>query len=102
MRRPVTIPVPPRAGHTSAAAASQPPTLAAGRKPTARAMAATTMAPVTVWITLPSTCPVSTGTRVNGMVRNRLRMPSVMSMLTATAVDTEAELTASTMIPGVR
>ena len=41
-----------------------------------------------VWITLPSTCPVSSETRAMAMVRNRATMPSVMSMQTDTAVDT--------------
>ena len=61
-----------------------------------------TTAAASVWITLPSTCPVSTETRAIGMVRNRLMMPSVMSVLTETAVATEADVTASTMMPGVR
>jgi hypothetical protein len=87
---------------TRTTAASHPAPLAAGRKPSSTARPVTRAAAATVRMVLPSTWPVRTDTRAIAMVRNRLMMPSVMSMLTDTAVDTEAELTASTTTPGAR
>jgi hypothetical protein len=55
---------------------------------------------IKVWITLPTTCPVSTDARAIGMVRNRLMMPSLMSRATLTAVETLPEVAAIRMIAG--
>jgi hypothetical protein len=55
---------------------------------------------INVWITLPTTCPVSTDAREIDMVRNRLMMPSVMSRATLTAVETLPEVAAIRMIAG--
>jgi hypothetical protein len=81
---------------------NQPASVALVRKPMARPTPATRTTPTIVWITLPSTCPVSSDTRAMAMVRNRATMPSVMSMQTDTAVDTDPEATVSTRMPGTR
>ena len=53
-----------------------------------------------VWITLPTTWPVSTEAREIAMVRKRAMMPSVMSMATEIAVPCAAAATVSRRIPG--
>ena len=53
-----------------------------------------------VWMTLPTTWPVSTETRAMSIVRNRAMMPSVMSMATEMAVPWAAPATVIRRIPG--
>ena len=83
-------------------AASQSPGPAVGRKPSASATAITNTMLTSVWIVLPTTCPVSTEEREIAIVRTRLMMPSVMSVQTATAVATDPDVAAIRMIPGAR
>ncbi len=73
---------------------------APGRKPTRIATPITMARLTTAWITLPSTCPVSTETRAMCMVRNRAMMPSVMSMATEIAVPCTVAVTVIKMIAG--
>ena len=54
-----------------------------------------------VWITLPTTCPVSTDTRAMAMVRKRAMMPSVISIATEIAVPVTWVEMAIRMIAGV-
>jgi hypothetical protein len=56
---------------------------------------------IIVWITAPTTCPVSTETRAIAMVRKRAMMPSVMSIATAMAVPCATEAAPMSRIPGV-
>ena len=70
-------------------------------KPSASATPVTTASPSSVWIRLPTTCPVSTDAREIAIVRKRATMPSVMSIATAIAVDCAAPVIASRRIPGV-
>ena len=65
-------------------------------------MVATTAMPSIVWIRLPTTCPVRSEPREMAIVRNRLTMPSVMSTLTETAVDTAPAVAVITRMPGAR
>ncbi len=55
----------------------------------------------TDWMTLPRTCPVRTETRAIAMVRNRAKIPSVLSMATEMAVPCAAAAAAISMIAGV-
>ncbi len=55
-----------------------------------------------VWIRLPTTCPVRSEPREIAIVRNRFTMPSVMSTLTETAVETDPAVAVSTSTPGAR
>ena len=71
-----------------------------GRNPMSSATPMTTAMPSIVWITLPTTCPVSTAAREMAMVRNRAMMPSVMSMATEIAVPWVPLATAISRIPG--
>ncbi len=80
--------------------ASHAPTPAAGRKPTANATPITVARLNAAWITLPSTCPVSTETRAMCMVRNRAMMPSVMSIATEIEVPWTVEVMVIRMIAG--
>src|SRR5262249_56370048 len=59
---------------------------ASGRKPIATATASTSAPLSIVRRKLPSTVPVSTDMRLMAIVRKRVMIPSVMSVLTATAV----------------
>ena len=54
-----------------------------------------------VWISAPTTCPVSTETRAIAIVRKRAMMPSVMSIATAIATPCAAPTTARIRMPGV-
>ena len=54
-----------------------------------------------VWITLPTTCPVSTEAREIAMVRNRAMMPSVMSIATDIAGPAAPLATVIRRMPGV-
>ena len=81
-------------------AASHSTGFASGRKPTSRATATTSVRPTIVWITAPTTCPVSTDARAIDMVRNRAMMPSVMSMAIAIAVPCAPPVMARTRMPG--
>jgi hypothetical protein len=84
------------------AAANQSPTPAVGRNPRASATAITKTMLISVWIVLPTTCPVSTDEREIAIVRKRLMIPPVMSVQTATAVAIDPEVAAIRMIPGAR
>ena len=55
----------------------------------------------TDWMTLPSTWPVSTEARAIAMVRNRAKIPAVLSMATEMAVPWAAAAAAISMIAGV-
>jgi hypothetical protein len=59
---------------------------AVGENPMSSATTSTTASPNTVWMTVPTTCPVSTDALLIRMVRNRAMMPSVMSIATEMAV----------------
>ena len=51
---------------------------------------------------LPATWPLSTAVRVTAIVRNRVMMPSVMSVTTLSAVNSAAEAAVITKMPGAR
>jgi hypothetical protein len=81
-------------------AAIHPPTPATGRSPTSSATQATTTTESIVWTMLPSTWPVSTDGRKIAIVRNRVTMPSVMSIAIETEVPLTAVPTVISRIPG--
>ena len=55
-----------------------------------------------VWMTLPTTWPVSSAKREIDMVRRRSTMPSVRSVQTATDVLTMLDVAVMISMPGVR
>jgi hypothetical protein len=74
---------------------------AVGENPMSRATPSTTTSPNTVWMTVPTTCPVSTDALLILMVRNRAMMPSVMSIATAMAVPRTALVMVISRMAGV-
>jgi hypothetical protein len=74
---------------------------AVGANPSASARPRTTAIAISVWIRLPTTCPVRTDTRAIAIVRKRAMIPSLMSMATEMAVPWAAPATASRRMPGV-
>jgi hypothetical protein len=76
--------------------------VAAGRRPSAKA-APTTRAPLSrLRRRLPATWPLSTAVRVTAMARNRVMMPSVISVTTFSAVPSAAQAAVITRMPGAR
>ena len=86
---------------SSPKSASQSSTDADGRKPTSIAAPSTTTNATSVWISAPTTWPVSTDTRAIAIVRKRAMMPSVMSIATAIATPWAMPATANSRMPGV-
>jgi hypothetical protein len=75
--------------------------VASGRKPSASATPMTTVSASAVRTKLPITWPVSTDARDTRIVRNRVMMPSFMSVVMLIAVDAPPPPIAITRMPGI-
>lgn len=84
------------------AAPSQATGPAPDRNPISTATPSTRTTAITVWIRLPMTWPASTAGRKIAMVRNRVMIPSFMSVVTPIAVFWPMPATVISRMPGTR